>query len=130
MKDIFQFYGVSAHYLIDREGAIFELVRPELLAFHAGTSRLPSDGRERVNNFSIGIELLATPQDGYTEAQYRSLARLTRQLRVRFPIAHVYGHHHIAPDRKVDPEGFDWKRFIADAGLAESGCNINIPPLS
>lgn len=113
IKDIFQFYGLSAHYVIDRAGAIFEFVPPELIAFHAGKSQMPreSDRREGVNAFSIGIELLGDLESGFTAEQYASVSRLTRYLMEKFPIANIYGHSDIAPGRKTDPEKFDWSQF-------------------
>jgi hypothetical protein len=122
IKGIFEFYGVSAHYLIDREGVIHELVPPERLAFHAGPSRMPrpEDGREKVNGFSIGIELLGTEVSGFTDAQYASLALLTKSLQGRFPLAHFFGHADIAPGRKSDPIGFDWKRYQSMIGFDSS----------
>ena len=119
VKDIFQFYGVSAHYLIDREGAIYELVSPDKLAFHAGKSKMPrpEDGRESVNHFGIGVELLGTLTSGYTDAQYQSVARLSRALAATYPIRNFYGHCHIAPGRKTDPDCFDWERYKSDIGF-------------
>lgn len=111
IKSMFEFYGVSAHYLIDRSGKVLELIAPDLLAFHAGKSRLPSDGRESVNQFSIGVELLASPTAGFTPEQMLHLATLTNYLMQRYPIDTIYGHSDIAPDRKSDPWGFDWRSF-------------------
>ncbi len=113
LKAMFEFYGVSAHYLIDRSGVTFELVAPHLLAFHAGKSKLPSDGRESVNQFSIGVELIANPTEGFTAAQMNGLAELTNTLMQRYPINSIYGHSDIAPQRKTDPWGFIWRDFLA-----------------
>lgn len=113
IKDIFWFYGVSAHYIIDREGRISEFVPPTRLAFHAGKSKMPdpADGRESVNNFSIGIELLGSENSGFTELQYQSLRALISLLKSKFSIKHIVGHSDIAPGRKIDPIGFDWSRL-------------------
>lgn len=126
LKVIFEFYGVSAHYLIERSGGIFELVACENIAFHAGKSKMPrpEDGREGVNAFSIGIELVGGPESGFTAAQYESLAALTRHLRRIYPVENVYGHSDIAPGRKTDPEQFDWTRFKHAAGL---GVGVHVP---
>lgn len=71
-------------------------------------------GRERCNDFSIGIELEGTDTLPYTDAQYQQLAAVTRTLISLYPgIAHnVTGHSDIAPQRKTDPgPAFDWQRF-------------------
>lgn len=116
---IFEFYGVSAHYVIDREGRIFELVAPERVAFHAGPSEMPAamGGAKGVNAFSIGIELLATETSGFTDLQYSAVSSLANALRARFPtIQYFVGHSDIAPGRKTDPEGFNWSRFAQMLG--------------
>lgn len=115
IKDIFEFYGVSAHYLIEPRGAVREFVEPSMLAFHAGASVMPraEDGRCGVNGFSIGIELLATPESGYREEQLLALTLLVDQLMARFPIENLYGHSDIAPERKTDPWGFEWSNFVS-----------------
>jgi N-acetyl-anhydromuramoyl-L-alanine amidase len=69
-------------------------------------------GRERCNDYAIGIELEGLEGDTFTAAQYRSLAQLLRALARRYPITDVTGHEHVAPGRKRDPgPGFDWWRL-------------------
>jgi hypothetical protein len=113
IKDIFWFYGVSAHFIINRDGKISEFVPPTRLAFHAGKSKMPdpADGRESVNNFSIGIELIASDSSGFTDKQYIALQSLILLLKSNFPIRNIVGHSDIAPGRKIDPIGFDWSRL-------------------
>lgn len=101
---------VSAHFLIRRDGEIVQFVPTTLRAWHAGISSF--EGRERCNDFSIGIELEGTDTQTFTDAQYTRLAALTATLQARHPIRAVRGHEHIAPGRKTDPgPGFDWDRF-------------------
>jgi len=101
---------VSSHVLIERTGAITQFVPFSKRAWHAGESRFR--GRERCNDFSVGIELEGTDEDPYTPAQYRSLRRVLDALRGRFPgltANNVAGHCHVAPGRKTDPgPSFDW----------------------
>lgn len=113
VKAMFEFYGVSAHYVVTRNGEVIELVHPELLAFHAGRSKLPSDGRESVNGFSVGIELLADEVSGYTDSQLAALRALVDGLMLHYPITAVYGHSDIAPERKTDPWNFNWQQFLS-----------------
>jgi len=101
-------YGVSPHYLIGRDGAIYRLVEDKNIAYHAGVAQTP-DGRSNVNDFSIGIELINTKTDKISDAQYASLNNLIAQLKSKYKIKYVLGHNQIAPSRKDDPWNFDWK---------------------
>jgi hypothetical protein len=103
-------YGVSAHYLIDRGGAIYRLVEEKNIAYHAGTSRLP-DGRTNVNEISIGIELINTKNSNFTNEQYASLQSLIESIKGRYEIKYILGHNQIAPGRKDDPWNFNWGKI-------------------
>ncbi len=103
-------YGVGAHYLIDRNGNIMRLVEEQNIAYHAGTSKMP-DGRKNVNDFSIGIEIIATLESGFTDQQYAAVNALIADIKGRYQIKSVVGHADIAPGRKSDPWKFDWKRL-------------------
>ena len=103
---------VSAHFFIRRNGALLQFVPCARRAWHAGASAW--QGRERCNDFSIGVELEGTDTRPYTARQYERLARLVRALRSRYPIADLAGHSDIAPGRKTDPGAtFDWPRLHA-----------------
>ena len=110
---------VSAHFLIARDGDLSQFVPCGKRAWHAGVSVW--HGREQCNDFSVGVELEGTDDQPYEDAQYRTLARLTRALMRRYPIADVVGHSDIAPGRKTDPgPSFDWPRYrrlIASSAL-------------
>ncbi|MDO9024184.1 1,6-anhydro-N-acetylmuramyl-L-alanine amidase AmpD [Zwartia sp.] len=104
--------NVSAHFLIDRTGHITQFVSCRARAWHAGVSC--HEGRDQCNDFSLGIELEGTDTLAYTDAQYQSLAALTKCLREQYPLTAVRGHCHIAPVRKTDPgPAFDWPRYAA-----------------
>jgi N-acetyl-anhydromuramoyl-L-alanine amidase len=107
---------VSAHLLIRRDGRLIQYVPCERRAWHAGVSSF--QGRERCNDYSIGIELEGTDDTSFTEAQYIRLAACTRQIRQRYPTIsaeRIVGHADIAPDRKTDPgPAFDWARYRRD----------------
>ena len=101
---------VSAHFFVRRDGRLVQFVSCAMRAWHAGVSRWR--GRERCNDFSIGIELEGTDDLPYAAAQYAMLARLVKALRRRYPIADVVGHSDVAPGRKTDPgPAFDWARL-------------------
>ncbi|WP_446012046.1 N-acetylmuramoyl-L-alanine amidase [Candidatus Electrothrix sp.] len=113
-KECLDKHGVSSHYLIDLNGKVWQLVAEDKKAWHAGFSRMPNDGRESVNDFSIGIELIGTEDTEFTEAQYKALALLTKDILSRHPVRYIYGHCDIAPGRKTDPWRFDWSRYQRD----------------
>ncbi|HKW81668.1 MAG TPA: 1,6-anhydro-N-acetylmuramyl-L-alanine amidase AmpD [Casimicrobiaceae bacterium] len=111
---------VSAHFLIRRDGELLQFVPCSRRAWHAGASSW--QGRERCNDFSIGVELEGTDHLPYSDAQYAVLARLTRALHRRYPVASIAGHDQIAPGRKTDPgPAFDWSRYRALIGRRRSG---------
>lgn len=95
---------VSAHFLIRRNGKVIQFVPLHQRAWHAGQSYC--EGRTRVNDFSVGIELEGTDDLPFEDAQYESLARLTGIIRRMYPAItreRIYGHGDIAPGRKTDP---------------------------
>lgn len=112
---------VSAHYVIDESGAVYQLVPEDRRAWHAGVASWR--GNRDVNGRSIGIELVNPGhQYGYRDfpaAQMEALADLALAILSRHPIAerNVVGHSDIAPDRKLDPgERLDWRR-LAERGI-------------
>ena len=105
---------VSAHILIRRNGQLVQFVPLHRRAWHAGLSYC--EGRSCINDFSVGVELEGTDDLPFEDAQYESLAKLTRSLRQAYPAItpeRIYGHCDIAPGRKTDPgPTFDWKRYL------------------
>ena len=106
-------YHVSSHYMIDRAGKIYQLVKEQNVAFHAGKSVLP-DGRTAVNNCSIGIELITSKDslDAPTVNQIQSLVALVKNIKSRYKINYVLRHSDIAPGRKTDPWNMNWEEFL------------------
>jgi N-acetyl-anhydromuramoyl-L-alanine amidase len=110
---------VSAHFVIRRSGEIQQFVSCNERAWHAGVSSFL--GRERCNDFSIGIEVEGSDRLPFEDAQYVSLARLTRFIVKRYPIDALAGHSDIAPGRKTDPgPHFEWDRLRHDSALPPS----------
>ena len=108
-REIYQ-RRVSAHFLIRRNGELIQFVSCDSRAWHAGVSQW--QGRERCNDFSVGIELEGSDDTTFENAQYSILNGLIHALRRAYPIAGIAGHSDIAPDRKTDPGPcFDWKRI-------------------
>lgn len=110
---------VSAHYIIDKEGKVYQLLNDYLRAWHAGNGRWGSV--TDLNSISLGIEMDNNGTDPYTEPQISNLLTLldTLKLNYNIPAENFIGHGDIAPGRKVDPDvNFPWKR------LAEKGFGL------
>ena len=136
---IFEKAGVSAHYIVDRDGKVHRLVPEAGRAFHAGKGKLPTEPTHEntLNDHSIGIEILAIGSQkdmagymsaekygaldrkhlGFTAAQYAALSLLIDDIRSRHPEIkrdrkRIVGHDEYAPGRKTDPgELFEWKQI-------------------
>lgn len=101
---------VSAHFFIRRNGELIQFVPCTRRAWHAGISSWR--GRERCNDFSVGIELEGSDDTAFTGAQYLTMLPLIEALKARHPIAAIAGHNEVAPGRKTDPGPyFDWSRI-------------------
>ena len=112
---------VSSHVLLERDGALVQYVPLSQRAWHAGQSHYA--GRDRCNDFSVGIELEGCDETPYTPHQYLALASVLAVLMQRFPaitLDGIAGHCHIAPGRKTDPgPAFCWRTLAK---------HLNAPP--
>lgn len=104
---------VSAHCFIRRDGVIEQYVPFNKRAWHAGISSF--QGREKCNDFAIGIEMEGTDEQPYTDAQYAALDTLSAQIISLYPaitLGRIVGHNDIAPGRKTDPGvSFNWAGY-------------------
>lgn len=109
----------SSHYVVGRDGVIYQCVDEANVAYHAGTSRYEVDGvlREDINRYSIGIEVVADDKTPYTELQMAALRELCVDIMKRHNIKpeYVLRHSDIAKGRKTDPYtiNLDWDKFKA-----------------
>lgn len=106
----FSQYKVSAHYVIGRDGKIYQLVNEKDVSYHAGKSSLP-DGRTNVNTCSIGIEIMTSYTESPTPEQIKSLLVLIKKIKQKHQIKYILRHSDIAPVRKTDPWNMDWEAF-------------------
>ena len=109
-------YAVSCHYLINRKGKIFRMVKDKNIAWHAGKSKWKKF--VNLNKYSLGIELVNKGHhygyQNFSTRQIRSLIILCKQLKKKYRIKkeNFLGHSDIAPLRKIDPgEKFPWKKL-------------------
>lgn len=121
---------VSAHFFIRRDGELIQFVSTDDRAWHAGLSCW--EGRERCNDFSIGVELEGCDTLPFEAVQYERLADLVRVLRGRYPITAIAGHSDVAPGRKTDPGPcFDWpllRKLVGDGAGLKWACFDNGQP--
>ena len=110
-----QHLQVSSHLLIDRQGHLTQYVPLRDRAWHAGESSFK--GREKCNDFSIGIELEGCDEDAYCDVQYKKLAEITNVICGRWQKItkdRIVGHCDIAPGRKTDPgPAFNWDYYYS-----------------
>ena len=115
---------VSAHFVIDRQGATTQFVDCERRAWHAGESIW--QGRAACNDYAIGIEMIGDEVSPFSTAQYRACASLCHTLMQRYPLItseRIVGHQDIAPGRKWDPgKQWDWQHFRRSLAHIQSLC--------
>jgi hypothetical protein len=107
--------GVSAHYVVAKNGTVYQMVEETQLAHHAGASQF--QGRQNFNAFSIGIEMVKQNdgQDPYPPAQEEAMVDLVAHLVHRYRIQRqwIVTHADISTVGKTDPLGFPIQAFIA-----------------
>jgi N-acetyl-anhydromuramyl-L-alanine amidase AmpD len=113
---------VSAHYVVDRSGAIIRCVADSNRAWHAGKSQF--DGVQDVNTFSVGIEI-ANVGDGvepYPAPQVDAVVHLVAYLAQTFkvPMDHVTRHRDICipVGRKQDTSNNFDQNYVKTAAQA------------
>jgi hypothetical protein len=123
---------VSTHYLIDKDGSIYQLVADDKEAWHAGYSRMP-DGRNNVGDFSLGYELVnaGNGRDPYPPAQIAAVKRLMTYHALTYPITRerVVTHKtvrklwmeqypaeavRLGVSAKIDPAGLDVEKLVRE----------------
>ena len=120
---------VSSHYLIDRDGKIYQCVEDENKAWHAGSSSLW--GEDNVNDWSLGIEIVDdNDADAYPDKQLEALFELCESLIIKYeiPLNRIVGHQHVCvpKGRKADPgRDFQWYPFLVTLGARISTLEIN-----
>lgn len=110
---------VSAHYVIGRDGAVYQMLNDYLRAWHGGAAKWGN--LTDINSGSIGIELDNNGFEPFSDSQINSLLTVLTNLKKTYniPAANFIGHSDIAPGRKVDPNvSFPWKK------LAENGFGL------
>ena len=119
-------FKVSCHYLISRNGKVYNMVNDDYIAWHAGKSRWKKF--KNLNKNSIGIELVNKGHkhgyQNFSKKQINALVNLIKKLKKKYKIKNnlILGHSDIAPLRKIDPgEKFPW-RHLSSKGI---GIHLN-----
>jgi len=74
--------NVSSHFIIDRDGTIYQLVDPEMFARHT----------IGLNYCAIGVENIGSKAQPLTDKQVEANAELVRYLTKKYPIEYLIGH--------------------------------------
>ena len=140
VRQTFVDYGLSIHYIIDRDGTVYSYIPEDRVAWHAGKGEYKSDEKytNAMNKYAIGIELLGigsqrdmeaylTPVEysaldesliGFTDKQYASLRELVFDISERNGIPldreHIIGHSDYSKTRTDPGEMFDFDRVLAE----------------
>ena len=106
---------VSYHIVIGRNGAVYQLVPPGRVAWHAGDSAFK--GRKWCNHYSVGV-CLSNKNDGiepFTQSQMVAAEQVCRLLmqHYKIPADRITTHADVAlpKGRKTDPRGLDLYGF-------------------
>ena len=120
---------VSSHYVIGRDGEVYQMLSDYVRGWHAGAGKWGSI--TDLNSVSLGIELDNNGSEPFSEAQVHSLLNLLDTLKKKYniPTANFIGHSDIAPTRKVDPSAFfPWKRLAENGFGYWPGDSLAAPP--
>ena len=125
---------VSSHYLINRDGKIWQLVDEKMTSWHAGVSDWL--GEKNLNHSSIGIELCNPGHEfgykNFPKKQMYSLEFLLKKVILKYNIRpeFILGHSDVAPARKKDPgEKFKWKNLATKGLAAWPKSNVKLPKI-
>jgi N-acetyl-anhydromuramyl-L-alanine amidase AmpD len=113
-------HGLShpgTQYVVDRDGKIFQTVDPRFATIHVNEKRTLGGV---TNDNSIGIEIVRTGKQKYTQVQLAALVQLVDYIQERFPIAKIYGHGQVQPSNRTDPVAFNWSLFSQNLALINS----------
>lgn len=119
---------VSSHYLICKDGTLYQLVDESYRAWHAGLSSWGNI--TNINSISLGIELDNDGSEPFPEAQIETLMSLLKSMKDRYniPTGNFVGHGDIAPGRKQDPNiFFPWDE-LAEEGYGYRLDENLVPP--
>jgi N-acetyl-anhydromuramyl-L-alanine amidase AmpD len=109
----------GAQFVVDRDGVIYNTVDPAFATVHVDTRRTISGIN---NDNTIGIEIVHTGKQEYTDKQINGVACLVAYLQSRYSIDndHILTHHFVQPSDRRDPVNFDWDKFAYDKSLVST----------
>lgn len=117
-------------FMVDRDGKIYVTVDPNYGTVHIEPTRAKWGV---TNSNSIGIEMVHTGKQKYTQKQMASVSRLVAYLQKRYSVSsdRIYSHGFVQPSDRTDPVGFDWAAFnLAKANLSQTVMVAETPQTS
>ncbi|QKW09336.1 N-acetylmuramoyl-L-alanine amidase [Streptomyces sp. NA04227] len=104
-------HRAATHYVVRGDGHVTQMIRELDVAFHTGN--------REYNERSVGIEHVGWVDrpESFTDAMYRSSARLTARICARYDLPvdreHIVGHVEVPGTDHTDPGRFwDWDRYL------------------
>lgn len=121
--------GVSAHYVVDIDGTIYQLADDEKCTWHAGKSSY--DGKSGFNLYSIGIEVVSDGKN-FTDAQREAVRELVKNLMKKHNIlsSMVIRHKDVAPGRKRDIGDNFWNNQFSSFAEWQKSLDAEEPELA
>ena len=120
----------SAHYVVGRDGTVYQMLNDYVRAWHAGSSKWGNI--TDVNSCSLGVEIDNNGNEPFSDLQITALIKLLGYLKSQYtiPQSNFIAHLDIAPGRKIDPSRFfPWKRLAAAGfGYWYDADNMKTPP--
>jgi len=111
----FELYKVTSHFIISRDGIIYQLAPEEAIAYHAGRGQMPDGSRKNViNNYSLGIELIYSETESPNDIQIEKLVELVSYFinKYEIPTENILEHEDVSLSGKEDMWNFEREELI------------------
>lgn len=96
--EIYKYYGVSCHFIVDNNGKIHNILDEKYIAHHVGNSYFNGDKQLNKNSFCIEILNKDPFKKDFTKKQYKTIIKLTKYLKDKYNIENknILSHSDVA----------------------------------
>jgi len=124
--ETFRNFRVLTHYMIGRDGLIYQLAPDTAVAYHSGNSQLPDGTRKNIiNYYSLGIELVYDKEEVPNEIQLEKLKNLVNYLTQEYniPIENIFGQKDLSLTGSEVPWNIEIRK-TSEQGEKENYINL------